>query len=87
MSSKSFENADKLNEITSSSLEFHIECNQTADFVVTNDNGNTLLAQFNSLYFKTPVLINAIDDAAAQIAGVPVGGFYQNSGAVRQRLA
>ena len=31
-------------------------------------------------------LPNAVNDAAAKAIGVPVYGFYQNSGAVRQRL-
>jgi hypothetical protein len=32
-------------------------------------------------------LISVIDDSAAAAAGIPVGGLYQNSGAVRIRLA
>lgn len=31
-------------------------------------------------------LVQATNDAAAKTAGVPVGGLYQNSGAVRVRL-
>lgn len=31
-------------------------------------------------------LVAAVDDVAAAAAGVPVFGFYQNAGAVRQRL-
>jgi hypothetical protein len=34
---------------------------------------------------KTP-LVNAINDAAASAAGVPIHGLYHNNGAVRVRL-
>jgi hypothetical protein len=33
-----------------------------------------------------PALLNAIDDAAAATAGVPLNGLYHNAGAVRIRL-
>lgn len=34
---------------------------------------------------EKPVLVDAVDDAAAAIAGVPIKGLYHTSGVVKQR--
>lgn len=56
---------------------------QDIPFSIANASGNVTLAKYLILTTRT----NAVDDAAAAAAGVPIGGAYHNAGALRIRLA
>jgi hypothetical protein len=67
-------------------INFGIDCNGTGHFVVTNGAFGNVIAQFTNNWFQTAPLFNVANDAAAAALGVPVGGFYNTSGTVKQRL-
>ena len=55
---------------------------------VLSTDGTTQTSWVNALQWNVNNNIpSAVDDAAATVAGVPVGGIYQNAGALRVRLA
>lgn len=67
-------------------INFGIDCKGTGQLVVTNNLFGNVIAQFANNWFRTPLLYNVLDDAAAAALGVPVGGFYNTNGTVKQRL-
>jgi hypothetical protein len=67
-------------------INFGIDCKGTGQFVVTNGAFGNVIAQFTNNWFQTAPLFNVANDAAAAALGVPVGGFYNTSGTVKQRL-
>jgi hypothetical protein len=67
-------------------INFGIDCKGTGQLVVTNNAFGNIIAQFTDNWFRTPLLFNVANDAAAAALGVPVGGFYNTGGTVKQRL-
>lgn len=67
-------------------INFGIDCKGTGQLVVTNGTFGNIIAQFTNNWFQTAPLFNVANDAAAAALGVPVGGFYNTSGTVKQRL-
>ena len=67
-------------------INFGIDCKGTGQLVVTNNAFGNVIAQFTDNWFRTPLLFNVANDAAAAALGVPVGGFYNTGGTVKQRL-
>lgn len=67
-------------------IDFGIDCKGTGQLVVTNNTFGNIIAQFTNNWFRTPLLFNVANDAAAAALGVPIGGFYNTGGTVKQRL-
>jgi hypothetical protein len=67
-------------------INFGIDCKGTGHLVVTNSTFGNIIAQFTNNWFQTAPLFNVANDAAAAALGVPVGGFYNTGGTVKQRL-
>lgn len=68
-------------------IENDLSDNTASVLRVEDNNGDAILEFFNDyLVSETIPALDYADDAAAALGGVPIGGFYHNSGAIRIRL-
>jgi len=80
--------AMQLDESTTGFLiENDLSDNTASVLRIEDNNGDAILEFFNDyLVSETITALDYADDAAAALGGVPIGGFYHNSGVIRIRL-